>query len=189
MKAKFFFRTLCGIIGATCLYPTAFGSVTPLLQPDYFKSHGYGPDLFVYMFQTVIWQTGYMHWPVHDEIFPPQFSVQVQHKENGVTDVVVCGEGGPGFLLYVIRRQLHPNAIKNPAAADKGKWQAWMSTKSVYLSLSVTENGEDCYLNVGGRKDCVGWIVLGHLQFRRVEVIKNFPHVLQLLQDDCRTRH
>jgi len=65
-----------------------------------------------------------------------------------------------------------------------------MSTKSVYLSLStVTENRENCYLNVGGRKDCVGWIVLGHLQFRRVEVIKNFPCVLQLLQDDCRTRH
>jgi len=53
-RQNFFPRTLCGIIGATCLYPTAFGSVTPLLQPDYFKSHGYGPDLFVYMFQTVI---------------------------------------------------------------------------------------------------------------------------------------
>jgi len=93
-----------------------------------------------------------------------------------------CGCLSGGFLvsslLCVIRRQLHPNTMKNPAAADKGNWQAWMSTKSVYLSLSVTENREDCYLNVEGRKDCVGWIVLGHLQFRRVEVIKNFPRVL-----------
>ena len=31
-----------------------------------------------------------------------------------------------------------------------------MSAKSVYLSLTVTENGDDCYLSVGGRKDCVG---------------------------------
>jgi len=45
MKAKkiFFFRALHGIIGTTHLYATAFGSVTPLLQPDHLKSHGYGP--------------------------------------------------------------------------------------------------------------------------------------------------
>ena len=41
------------------------------------------------------------------EIFPPQFSVQMQHKENGVTDVVVCEGGGflVSSLLCVIRRQ------------------------------------------------------------------------------------
>jgi len=26
------------------LYPATFSSVTPLLQPDHFKFHGYGPD-------------------------------------------------------------------------------------------------------------------------------------------------
>jgi len=43
MKAKNFFRTLRRIIGTTHIYANAFNSVTTLLQPDHFKSHGYGP--------------------------------------------------------------------------------------------------------------------------------------------------
>ena len=44
MKAKIFFHTSRRIIGTTRLYATAFGSITPLLQPDHFKYHGYSPD-------------------------------------------------------------------------------------------------------------------------------------------------
>ena len=48
-----------------------------------------------------------------------------------------CGRLWGGFLvsslLCVIRRQLHPNTIKNPAAADKGKWQAWAQNLSICL--------------------------------------------------------
>jgi len=43
MKAKKIFCALHEIIGTTRLYAAAFGSVTPLLQLDHFKSHGYGP--------------------------------------------------------------------------------------------------------------------------------------------------
>jgi len=41
MKANFFLHALRRIISTTHLYAAAFGSITPLLQTDHFKCHGY----------------------------------------------------------------------------------------------------------------------------------------------------
>jgi len=47
MKTKNVFHVKHRIIGTTRFNAAAFGSVTPLLQPDHFKSHCYGPVVYI----------------------------------------------------------------------------------------------------------------------------------------------
>ena len=121
MTAKNFFHTLHGI-GTTRLYAAAFGSVTPLLQPDHFKSQGYGPVMFVSQsicMYCVSIARGvqitllFFSAPLFVPILPQQ---QVNSSQQRTMPCVVMIRGGWGSqnLMYPCRCYFKQNCLETP---------------------------------------------------------------------------